>query len=327
MKKNVIFLALATIGLASCNGGFKNGPGGMQYKIINDKAGPSLKTGDFMSINLTLKNDGDSVLGSTYDMGHPVMQMMQKSQVKGDIFSGLEMLSEGDSAIIKLNIDSLSKGHPGTPAAMKGKHQIYIVKIEKVIAKGNLSDEVFQGRLQEYVKTQADQSKNEEAGKIKKYIADNKLKVTQTTSGLQYLVTKEGTGPKPAIGDTVEVNYVGRLLGGKVFDTSIKSEAEKAKMRMDPMRQFKPLKFPVGVKSGIIQGWDEGLQLLNKGSKATFIIPSNLAYGEQGNGPISPFTPLAFDVELINIIHPNPNAPKPVVPTVPQVQAQGPGKR
>ena len=64
-----MFLALAAIGLASCNGGYKKAPGGLLYDIVTDKAGPSIQPGDFMSIDITMKNDADSVLGTTYDQG------------------------------------------------------------------------------------------------------------------------------------------------------------------------------------------------------------------------------------------------------------------
>jgi FKBP-type peptidyl-prolyl cis-trans isomerase len=327
MKKGLIFLALASIGLASCNGGFKKGEGGMLYNIISDKSGPSIKEGDFVSINYIIKNDADSVLSSSYEMGHPAPQLMPKPHSKGDIIAGLALLSEGDSAIIKTNIDSLSKGQP-RPQGLKGKYMIYVIKVEKVIAKGNLSDQVFQGRYMAYVKSLSDEAKKQEPANIQKYIADNKLKVSKTASGLNYIVTKEGAGPKPAQGDTVVVNYVGKFLNGKVFDTSIKSEALKAKIPVNPMNPFKPIRFPIGV-AGMIPGWNEGMQLLSKGSKATFVIPSSLAYGEQGNGMIQPFTPLTFDVELVDIVHPDPNAPKPksMVPTQPVQVQQAPVKK
>ena len=91
------------------------------------------------------------------------------------------------------------------------------------------------------------------------------------------------------------------------------------------MRQYKPIRIPVGLKR-VIPGWDEGLMLLNKGSKAIFVIPSHLAYGDRGMSIIGPFTPLAFEVELIDIVHPNPNAPKPVAPQM-QIQQQQPVKK
>lgn len=89
------------------------------------------------------------------------------------------------------------------------------------------------------------------------------------------------------------------------------------------MRPYQPIRIAVGA-GAVIPGWDEGLQLLNKGSKVTMVIPSNLAYGEQGLGPVPPFAPIVFDVELVDIVHPNPNAPKPVAPQMPMPGQQQP---
>jgi FKBP-type peptidyl-prolyl cis-trans isomerase len=203
---------------------------------------------------------------------------------------------------------------------------VYEITVDKVISKGNLSDDVFKGRLDAYLKTQTDADRKAEPLKIKKYITDNNLKVTTTPSGLSYVITSEGTGPKPAVGDTVAVYYVGKFVSGKVFDTNIKAEAQKAKMQINPMNPYKPLRFALGI-TGMIQGWNEALPLLNKGTKATLILPSSLAYGEKGNQQIPGFTPLIFDVELVDITHPNPNAPKPAAPPVPLVQPQQPVKK
>ena len=170
MKKRLMFLALAAMGLASCNLGFKKGDDGMLYHIITDKGNPKMKTGDFVSLNMTIKNDADSTLQSSYDNGMPYMQPLPKPQTKGDIVSALQLLGEGDSAVIKENIDSLSKGHP-RQAGLKGKYIVYVVKVEKVIAKGNLSDQVFQGRAQAYytgiVNGVKNAAKKAEPGKIK----------------------------------------------------------------------------------------------------------------------------------------------------------------
>jgi len=315
MKKNLMFLALASLGLglASCNGGFKQGDGGMLYEIHVDKGGTPIQTGDFMSLNLVAKTDGDSVLFSTYESGRAIQMVEQKSQAKGDIFSALGKLAEGDSATIKIPADSMFKKGQGKPPGFKGKYLVYDIKIDKVIAKGTLSDAVFNGRITDYIKAQGLTLKAAEPVKIKNYIAHEKLNVTQTADSLDYVITQQGNGPKPAVGDTVVVNYTGRLLNGKVFDTSIKDTAVKAKLAVDPMRQYKPIRIPVGLKR-VIPGWDEGLMLLSKGSKAIFIIPSHLAYGDRGMSIIGPFTPLAFEVELIDIVHANPNALKPVEP-------------
>lgn len=309
MKKNLMFFAFAALGLASCNGGFKKGDGGLLYDIHVDKSGAKIKEGDFISLNLVAKTDGDSVLMSTYEAGHPIVTLLQKPQSKGDIFAAVKLLAEGDSATIKTDIDSMyKKGTPRPP--LKGKYIVYEIKVEKVIPKGTLSDTAFNGQITSYMKVQTENMKKEEPIKIKKYIDDNKLTVTTTPSGLNYVITQQGTGDKPAVGDTAEVFYTAKYLTGKVFETNMKEVAQKNKT-YNPMQPYKAIRIPVGVK-GVIPGWDEGLQLLNKGSKATFVIPSKLAYGEQGYQIIQPFTPLVFDVELVSIIHPNPNAPKPV---------------
>ena len=71
MKKNLMFLVLAAIGLASCNGGYKKGEGGFLYNFYTSNSGPKVKEGDFLLVNVILKNDADSVLMSTYDQGRP----------------------------------------------------------------------------------------------------------------------------------------------------------------------------------------------------------------------------------------------------------------
>ena len=325
MKIKLKFLALAAIGLASCNAGFKNGDGGLVYKIVDDKGGPTIQEGDFITVNVVAKTDADSVLFSTYEIGQSTNLIMRKPPFKGDVLAGLKYLAEGDSAVIKTNIDSAAAKGMHKPT-FKGKYIVYDLKVEKVIPKGKLSDVVFRGRVDAYMKTQADQMRKEEPLKIKKYLADNNLKVTTTASGLNYLISKEGAGPKIMTGDTAVVYYTGKFLNGKIFDTNVKSEAQKAKIPMNPMNPYKPIRFPVGV-SGMIQGWNEALLLLNKGSKATLVLPSSLAYGEKGMQQIPGFTPLAFDVELVDIIHPDPNAPKPAAPGPAVIKLDKPAKK
>jgi len=319
MKKNLMFLAFAALGLASCNGGFKKGDGGMLYEIHVDKDGPRIKEGDFVSFNLVAKTDGDSVLFSTYEAGHPIVTLLQKSQSKGDIYAGMRLLTEGDSATIKTNVDSMfKKGQPRPP--FKGKYVVYEIKVEKLISKGNLSDTVYNGRITNYMKGQTEMMKKAEPIKIKKYIDDSKLTGTTTPSGLFYTITKPGSGEKPVVGDTAEVFYTAKTLSGKVFESNVKEVAQKNKT-FNPMQQYKPIRVPVGVGK-VMAGWDEGLLLLNKGAKATFVIPSKLAYGEQGYQQIQPFTPLVFDVEMVSVIHPDPNAPKPAPPVALQPQVK-----
>jgi len=108
--------------------------------------------------------------------------------------------------------------------------------------------------------------------------------VVTTESGLQYLVIEAGTGAVPAIDHIVEVHYAGRLLDGTEFDSSIK--------------RGEPVQFGV---TQVIPGWTEALQLMPEGSKWELYIPSELAYGSGGQGPIGPNATLIFEVELLQV--------------------------
>ena len=149
------------------------------------------------------------------------------------------------------------------------------------------------------MKKRADQTvKNKADGEA--FLATNKNNpgVVTLPDGLQYLVVSNGTGAMPTANDTVTVNYRGKLLDGTEFDSSYK--------------RGEPATFPVG---GVIHGWTEALQLMKVGSNWKLFIPSNLAYGEQGNRSIAPNAVLIFDVELISI-KPAP-APAITLPTAP----------
>ncbi len=145
----------------------------------------------------------------------------------------------------------------------------------------------LQAALEEKAKAAQEKAgaENEAAGKA--FLEENAKKdgVKTTASGLQYEVITEGTGKKPAATDTVKVHYEGKLIDGRVFDSSI--------------RRGEPAEFPL---NRVIAGWTEGLQLMSAGSKYRFVIPSGLAYGENGAGAlIGPNSTLIFEVELLEV--------------------------
>jgi FKBP-type peptidyl-prolyl cis-trans isomerase len=114
------------------------------------------------------------------------------------------------------------------------------------------------------------------------------LNATRTNSGLYYVITNQGTGANAAAGDEVTVNYTGMFLDGRKFDSNIDSA----------FNHVSPFKFTLG-RSQVIRGWDEGIALLKKGSKAKLILPSAIAYGANGTGGIPANSVLQFDVELV----------------------------
>lgn len=166
--------------------------------------------------------------------------------------------------------------------------------------KPQMSQEDAQKVLVQFQKEKADQQKqqqqqegadNQKAGDA--FLKDNANKegVKTTASGLQYKVLKSGKGGQhPEADDTVKVDYEGRLLDGKVFDSSYK--------------RGKPVTFKVGE---VIPGWQEALKLMQPGDEWEVYIPAKLAYGPAGVGPIGPNQTLIFKVHLIGI---NPQASK-----------------
>ena len=136
---------------------------------------------------------------------------------------------------------------------------------------------------------------------IDKYLADNNISAEVADNGLRYVISQPGSGPTPVAGDSVKVHYVGRLLDGTLFDTSVESAARDAG-KFNPQRPYSPLAFVVG-QGQVIRGWDEGLLMFPKGSKGTIYIPSPLAYGPQArSAEIGENSILMFDVEMVDII-------------------------
>lgn len=108
----------------------------------------------------------------------------------------------------------------------------------------------------------------------------------KTASGLTYLVTKNGIGRVPKVGETVVVHYTGMFTNGVKFDSS--------------HDRGQPYPFPLG-QGRVIKGWDEGIAKLKVGDQAIFVIPSAIAYGARGRGSIPPDTTLVFIVELVEV--------------------------
>lgn len=124
-----------------------------------------------------------------------------------------------------------------------------------------------------------DELNNEE---ILTYLADNNITAEKHESGFYYTITKTGDGNYPPSSATVKVKYLGKLTDGTIFDQTTNDQSAE---------------FPL---VNLIEGWQIGIPLLDKGGKGTFYIPSSLGYGSQSNGSIPANSVLIFDIELVD---------------------------
>lgn len=282
--------AMATILLAtaSCNskGGFKKTKNGKaEYLLVKDEKGTqTAKEGDMITFNITV-SVGDSIIynSRTMNNGKPIEMPMPKLDSMADMQLGsieaMMTMTAGDSLVIRRELDSfVRKQMTFAKPTDKIEFRYALISIK--------SKEQFEADLKAKSALQAQTDDKS----ITDYLAKNNITAQKTASGLYYTISKPGSGDNASAGKMVKVKYTGKLLDGTVFDSNI-----------DPKFQHsEPLEVTLGQKQ-VIDGWDEGLTLLNKGAKATFFIPSPMAYGPQGRQPVIPANAiLIFDVELLD---------------------------
>jgi FKBP-type peptidyl-prolyl cis-trans isomerase FkpA len=319
MKKGIIILLAAASGLCACNK-FEKGEGNTTHKIYKSEGKPKIQDGDYVKLNgvqtVETNTNPDSVMVNTYDNERPAFFAISKSMFKGDLASGLKLLGEGDSAVFKLNLDSMEKysGQP-KPKGLKSNIASFTIKIEKVLHKGKDADSIFEAKKRLFFEAEYkalnEKNKTVEPAKIAKYVEENNLKVTTAPSGLQYVISAPGNSERATLTDTVLMDYTGQFTNKKsngtlnIFDTSDAKIAKEAGIFSENV-QYVPRSLPLGqLPQGVIQG----IQLIGVGGKIKMILPSKLGFGENGGGPINPFTPLVFDVELKGIIKPGAGLP------------------
>ena len=290
---------------------FGKTPSGIEYRIYRKVNGRyTLRTdvqpagdatyasrvGKVLSAHLQYRTGKDStVFNSRRQLRVPVQIPLAELKVKGGVEEAMALLQAGDSAIFRFQADSVfakSFRQPVPPPVRQGGNVLQLlVKANQFMTPDEARTE--QQRIVELAqqKEAADAAQRlpKDIAAIQAYATRNTLPALQKApGGTHYVITKRGTGPVPAPGQTVSVLYKGSLLNGKVFDSSEKSGG-------------RPIDVPIG-RGMVIQGWDQALPLLPKGSTAILLIPSGQAYGTRGAGADIPANSiLRFDVELVDV--------------------------
>ncbi len=310
MNKILMLVSSAfVVGLVSCNKsdfeGYTKAENGLNYQFFKqDEKGTKPQVGDGISFKyvFTLKSNDSVLVNSSLvsqDGTGITKFIMPKSSFTGSIEDALMMMSVNDSASFMVNADSFflktnqMKALP--PFVKPGDHIKANLKLVEIKTKADID------KNQKEQEAQMAKMAGGEKPQLEKYIADNKITVTPTASGLYYIETKKGKGPTAKAGDMVTVQYKGMLFDGKEFDSSY--------------GRPEPFKFVID-QDQVIAGWQEALKLMAKGGKAKLVMPSSIAYGARGAGPIPPFSPLVFEVELVDF------GPAPAAPAQPQMPGQ-----
>jgi len=249
--------------------GLANGKGIKQYYLAADSA----KT-DSLKIKIAslLKGVEDGMKGEDVDQKY-----MEIAELGKNIGNALNEQNKtgllGDSTL-KVDINLIKQGIVN---GLKGSTKQMTAQDAQTYLQNTM--QVLQAK-----KMESQYGANKAAGE--KFLAENKNKpgVVTTASGLQYEVIKKGTGAIPTDTTRVKVHYHGTLVDGTVFDSSIERK--------------EPAVFAV---NQVIKGWTEALKLMPVGSKYKLYIPQELAYSNQNQGAIKPFSVLIFEVELISI--------------------------
>ena len=289
------FSVAALTMITSCGDGWKTTNDGLSYKFLEtNKDAQQVQMGDVLVGTCVLKLN-DSVL---FKLDQPDrMMMVNPAAFKGDLTEGLLMMHLGDKAVFSVWADSVQKLGFRFPPFYKegtGMKLTYEINLTDIITQEEIAQEqaLFAENMQQLQAAERDS--------LAAYLERNNIKATPDEDGLYIIVNKKGKGQKVEIGREVAINYTGRLLNGKVFDTSVETVAKDNNV-YDPQRQYGPLSYTVG-RMSLIRGWEKGVINQPAGSKLTLIIPSSLGYGQQGAGDqIPPNSPLFFDLEIVSV--------------------------
>lgn len=297
MKKTTLIYALSAvlmISFTSCRKnpykGYSQHQDGYYYKFIEEnKDAEKPVEGDLVNILLTLRIEGDTTnLFPPHGITLPAegMQMpLDNVPSKADLLDVIQTMHLNDSASFIIDADTFFYyiAPELRPQDLQdGKKMTANIRLLKIMPKAEF-EQMQETKMREY-KEMMEMLATQEDSLMQDYLKKNNITVKPTASGLYFINQKTGTGAQPKAESTVVVHYTGHLLNGVVFDSSI----ERGKPFETKLNQ-------------VIPGWTEGIALMKVGGKARLIIPSKLAYGARDAGQIPPYSPLVFDVELIEV--------------------------
>ena len=287
----LLFSAIALLFVAGCKNGENKTPSGYEYRIVTKGSGEQAKPDSYVYFTLLIKDENGKTLQSMEEGPNmPIMYINKEDDKNAEANPILDVLKQcrvGDVIVLKMPVDSM-ENPPSNIAGMKFIE--YEMNIKNITDKEGYDKYMLDMELEMKKNMNASLQKLpaiEELVKstIKDYTSGS-LKPKTTSSGLKYHIIEEGEGEKAKTGQTVKVQYYGALNNGDQFDNSF--------------TRGQPIEFALG-QGMVIKGWDEGLTLMNKGTKGFLFIPAELGYGDQAQAQIPANSELIFYIELEDI--------------------------
>lgn len=281
----LLSIAVLTIAISGCSKhrGYKKTDDGLYYKFfVKGDDTTTLKTG--MVLTLSMKYTiNDSVLFNSSTSPEPFVLPLSESTYKGDIYAALAMMKPGDSASFITSADSFflkTIRMPQLPdSTYKGKEMFFNVKL--ISAKS-------QAQMEKERQAEMTLLKAGESTKLAAYLTEKGITTAPLASGLIFIESKKGNGQKPKEGDVARVHFKVSDVTGRVFFSSFD--------------QGEPMRWECGKDFDNV-GATEALKLMSKGAKVTAIVPSALAFGEQGRGQmVAPYSTLVYDFEMLDFM-------------------------
>ena len=271
-----------------------NGRGGPGYKF-HDEFVDELKH-DGLGV-LSMANGGPDTNGSQFFITEkPTPWLDGFHTVFGKVIEGLDVIGE---------ITAVPMRQGSTRPKEDITMQIKIIRKGRA-AKNFDAPAVFKAELAGLTEKRAKMEAEKAAAAAVKYKSyketfdKKKAEATVLPSGLGIYWDQKGKGQKPANESQVKIMYAGFWETGEMFDTNIRSVAE-AQEKVNPRSQYAPMSMKYSMQGAIIAGFKEAVMQMSVGDKITAFIPTHLAYGAQGYGPILPDTDILFELELIGI--------------------------
>ncbi|MGE0078179.1 MAG: FKBP-type peptidyl-prolyl cis-trans isomerase [Bacteroidales bacterium] len=283
-----LLVIMMVLGLFSCSNHSKLFPGfsvtntGIHYMLISlgDGVAPARST-DYVTINITYRTVKDSVFFQAFRQFQ-----LTEPRYEGSIDECFLMLSQGDSAAFYIKAQSFFTQTLETELPKFINPDDFMrVDVKMLEIK---TPEAFQQEMEAFMSWIEDFGDYEKVI-IKQYLDGQKLSIEPTESGLYIVPQIQTARTAVEMGDTVTIHYEGRFFNGKIFDSTRKRN--------------EPFQFVYGQKWQVIPGIEEAIGKMREGEKSMLIVPSHLAFGEQGNssGIIPAFTSVVFELEVTEV--------------------------